>query len=287
MVFWGQKNRVRLKEMEDVYCVSILFSKKVSLPKDEEIVQQLKTAFSEVRSENGEKNKENYRIFGIVDYAKDVDDIKKVPAHVAMERRLYPFTVAEREKEEIHIQPDCEEAEHILKKAKYELCISDFLSIPITPKQRGYLMTSWVKIMTFLCKDCLGIYNHVSQKIMTRSQVIALFSKSDAQSFLELGVKLRLFPIGTKDEILIDTLGFYGINFVDLQYHLKRIDPTNFLEHAKGVAKILYDDEIELAQGEEIVGISSQDVWTCHYERSIALPKRRVIDIEAGIYAAK
>ena len=121
MFFFSRKKTVPLKEIEDVYYISLLFSKKVELPDDETIVEQLKTAFKKVTSENDNKNKEEYRIFGILDYARDVGEVKQVPAHVAMEKQLRPFQIEEREKQEITIQPDCDEAEEILKNTKYEL----------------------------------------------------------------------------------------------------------------------------------------------------------------------
>ncbi len=286
MFFFGTKKTVSLKEIEDVYAVSLLFSKKVKLPDDEMIEKELKTVFQTVISEN-HKKKEEYRIFGILDYEREVKGVGKVPAHLAMEKELSPFLIEEKEEEEMRIQPDCEEAEEILKNAKYELCISDFLSIDLTPRQRGELVTNWVKLMTFLFPDCIGIYNYMSKKIMSRNQVLALFARNDTDSFIELGVKLRLYPIQGRDEILIDTLGLYGIDLVDFQYHLKRVDPSNFLEHAQSMAAFLYENEEELREGDVVTGIAREDRWICHYEKSIALPKRRVIDIDTGIYAAR
>lgn len=286
MFFFGTNKTVSLKEIEDVYAVSLLFSKKVELPDDETIEKQLKTVFQTVISEN-HKKKEEYRIFGILDYAREVEKIGKVPAHLAMEKELRPFTIKESEKEEIRIQPDCEEAEEILKNAKYELCISDFLSIDLTPRQRGKLITNWVKLMAFVFHDCIGVYNYISKKIMSRSQILALFSKNDTDSFLELGVKLRLYPIVGRDEILIDTLGLYGVDLVDFQYHLKRVDPSNFFEHAQSMTAFLYENEMEIEEGDAVTGIAREDRWICHYEKSIALPRRRVIDINTGSYAAK
>lgn len=286
MFFFGNKRPLSLKEMEDVYAVSLLFSKKVELPDDETIKRELGTVFQRVVSENHGK-KEEYRIFGILDYEKEVEGIGKVPAHLAMEKELTPFLIRKKEEEEMRIQPDCEEAEEILKKAKYELCLSDFLSIDLLPRQRGHLITSWVKLMAFTCQDCIGVYNHRSKKIMSRNQVVALFSKDDTESFLEFGVKLRLYPIGGRDEILIDTFGLYGIDLVDLQYHLRRVDPTNFFEHAKSMAMLLYENEVELEEGDAVTGIARGDRWFCHYERSIASPSRRVIDVDTGSYAAR
>lgn len=287
MFFFSRKKTVPLKEIEDVYYISLLFSEKVELPDDETIVEQLKTVFKKVTSENNNKNKEAYRIFGILDYARDVEEVKQVPAHLAMEKQLCSFQIEEREKQEIEIQPDCEEAEEILKNAKYELGISDFLSIDLTPKERGYLITNWIKLMAFIFPDCIGIYNYMSKKIMSRSQILALFARDDTYSFMQIGVKLRLYPIQGRDEILIDTLGLYGVDLVDLQYHLKRTDPSNFLEHAQNMAAFLYENEIKINQGDVITGIASSDTWICRYEKSIALPKRRVLDIDTGKYAAK
>lgn len=285
MFFFSRKKRTPLKEIEDIYYVSLLFSEKVKMPDDETIIEQLKTAFKEVISENNKK--EEYRIFGILDYTQDVGEIKQVPAHLAMEKQLYPFQIEEREKQEIEIQPDCEEAEEILKSVKYELGISDFLSIDLTPRERGYLITNWIKLMTFVFPDCIGIYNHISKKIMSRNQILSLFARDDTYSFIQIGVKLRLYPIEGRDEILIDTLGLYGVNLVDLQYHLKRTDPSNFLRHAQNMAAFLYENELEINEGDIITGISNSDTWTCRYEKSIALPRRRVLDIDTEKYAAK
>ncbi len=287
MFFFGRKKTVPLKEIEDVYYISLLFSKKVELPDDEMIIEQLKTVFEKVTSENDKKNKEEYRIFGILDYAKDVGGVKQVPAHLAMEKQFHPFHIEEKEKQEMKIQPDCEEAEEILKNTKYELGISDFLSIDLTPKERGYLITSWIKLMAFIFPDCIGIYNHMSKKIMSRNQILVLFARDDTYSFMQIGVKLRLYPVEGRDEILIDTLGLYGVDLVDLQYHLKRMDPSNFLEHAQNMAAFLYENEMEINQGDAITGIASQDIWVCRYEKSIASPRRRVLDIDTGKYAAK
>lgn len=286
MFFFGNKKTISLKEMEDVYAVSLLFSKKVELPDDETIEKELKTVFQTVTSENRRK-KEEYRIFGILDYEKEMEGIGKVPAHLAMEKELRPFVIDKSEEEEMRIQPDCEEAEGILQRAKYELCLSDFLSIDLTPRQRGHLITSWVKLMAFVFQDCIGIYNYMSKKIMSRSQVVSLFSKNDTESFLELGVKLRLYPIGGRNEILIDTLGLYGVDLVDFQYHLKRVDPTGFLEHANSMAAFLYENEGKIEEADVVMGIAQSDRWTCHYEKSIAPPTRRVIDINTGNYAAR
>ncbi len=292
MFFFSRKKTVPLKEIDDLYKVSILFSRKVKLPEDERIVEQLKTVFKDVTSEN-KNEKEEYRIFGILDYERDVENVKKVPAHLAMEKQLRPFRIEEIEKtekneaQEMKIQPDCDEANEILKKTNYELCIADYLSIDLTPKERGCLVTNWVKLMVFLCKECLGIYNHMSKKVMSRDQVVALFAKSDVESFLEMGVKLRLYPIRGAKEILIDTLGLYGIDLADLQYHLKWTDPSNFIEHAQNMAVFLYESESKIEQGDVITGIANSDAWICRYEKSIAFPSRRVLDIDTEKYAAR
>lgn len=82
-----------------------------------------------------------------------------------------------------------------------------------------------------------------------------------------------------------------AIGMPDIQYHFHILNPDELKNHALNVAFYMYENNSPVKSGDMIDGLEdghmSQAVqWTCQYEESIAEPRRSVLDIAPGAYAA-
>ena len=82
-----------------------------------------------------------------------------------------------------------------------------------------------------------------------------------------------------------------AIGMPDIQYHFHSLNPDELKNHALNVAFYMYENNSPVKSSDMIDGLEdghmSQAVqWTCQYEESIAEPRRSVLDIAPGAYAA-
>ena len=109
--------------------------------------------------------------------------------------------------------------------------------------------------------------------------------------FIRYAVNVRFFTIQGSDDMLVDTLGMNTLFLPDLQYHFRGLDPNWVVNHAYNVASYLLTSGNEIDSGETVDGIKDGYMdrsiqWKCQYEDALIQPKRPVLDINTGEYAA-
>lgn len=109
--------------------------------------------------------------------------------------------------------------------------------------------------------------------------------------FIRYAVNVRFFTIEGSEDMLVDTLGMNILFLPDLQYHFHSLDPNWVVNHAYNVASYLLTSGNEIDSGETVDGIKDGDMdsniqWKCQYEDALIQPKRPVLDINTGEYAA-
>ena len=90
---------------------------------------------------------------------------------------------------------------------------------------------------------------------------------------------------------MVDTLGLSLLYIEDLQYHFHGMDPNWVVGHAYSLASYLLHGEKPMEDGDSIDGITQGRLdpevrWPCRYEEALIQPKRPVLDVEMGAYAA-
>ena len=92
--------------------------------------------------------------------------------------------------------------------------------------------------------------------------------------------------------MLVDTLGLHMLGVADVQFHFHGLQPSLVVNHAYNIGMYQLDGGMPIKDGETVDGfdeagnIRHEIRWTCQYEMSMIEPKRAVLDVEAGEFAA-
>ena len=109
--------------------------------------------------------------------------------------------------------------------------------------------------------------------------------------FIQYCVNARFFNINGTNDHVVDTLGLSLLYIEDLQYHFHDMDPNWVVGHAYSMASYILSNDCPIKNGDTIDGIADgrivQDIqWKCCFEDSLIGPKRPVLDVCMGEYAA-
>jgi hypothetical protein len=105
-------------------------------------------------------------------------------------------------------------------------------------------------------------------------------------------VNTRFFRVGDTEDMVVDTLGLYVFGIPDVQFHFHGLDPNHVVRLATDIGMYQLNNGIPIKDGETVDSLDAegnyrQDIqWKCQYEMSLIEPKREVLDINTGEFAA-
>lgn len=191
-------------------------------------------------------------------------------------------------------QWECPESEKIFAKAKYKLLFSDHTASDLPYSERCELLTLWSETVVELFPGCIGVWFAASGKLLTPTQ-IKENSYEDGERFLLGGLNIRYFAVDGTRDYLVDTVGLYAVGLPDVQYFFNTLDPDDVVNHAFSVAAYQFNEDAPIEDGETVDGFSAKNPekgnnpeiqWTCKYGESLLQPKRDVLSVEPGRFAA-
>lgn len=188
---------------------------------------------------------------------------------------------------------DVPDSEALLSACTHRLALSDFMAAGLPYKQRGELLTGWLETALKLFPSCCGVWIPSAGKLLRPEQILQSPAEG-GDRFIYTAVNARLFNIEGTDDCIVDTLGMYALGLPDVQYHYhaQGVDPNHVVRHAYNVASYIFDSNACIEDGETIDGldengnISPGIQWQCQYEAALVEPKRMVMDICPGEFAA-
>ena len=186
---------------------------------------------------------------------------------------------------------DCQESrDRILEECRYSMLATDFLARGLSSLERANLEMDYLEALAELFPSCEAFFFSGSGKLF-EAEEIRSNQIEGPDRFIRYAVNVRFFTIQGSDDMQVDTLGMNTLFLPDLQYHFRGLDPNWIVNHAYNVASYLLTSGNEIDSGETIDGIKDGDMdrsiqWKCQYEDALIQPKRPVLDINTGEYAA-
>ncbi|MBD0380983.1 DUF4261 domain-containing protein [Paenibacillus sedimenti] len=170
-------------------------------------------------------------------------------------------------------------------KCRYTVLITDFMASGLEYQKRMELFQKALYAIVESC-SCKAIHFRVSEQFIEPNDYLSNQPNQPNYDIMIGLMNVRLFNIeNTFSETVMDTLGLSALGLPDLQVHFNDLDVNEVanLLYTYGDYIFLNGDVIE--DGNTIQGIEGKK-WSCRHEVSLIHPKRVVLDIHAGDFAA-
>lgn len=268
-----------------VFMVKLLFKEHCEMPSDERLGEVLAKHLGEAEKfGSGEK----LLSFALKEHICEFKD-GKMPVQIIM-GRCEPddhSSIGETERNQFWSCPD---GEKLLESCKYSILAGDMLGGALPPKHRADMLMDYLDALIELFPECEAVYNINSGKL-TRADEIRNRRVQGLDRFIEFAVNVRFFKVADTDESIVDTRGLSILYAEDIQYHFREMDPDWVVNHAYSMACYILENDSPIKDGDTIDGIenggfSRELRWKCRREEALAAPKRVVLDVNMGKYAA-
>ena len=185
---------------------------------------------------------------------------------------------------------DCPDRDVLLQECRWQVVAGDALAGGLPAMQRAELDMDWLLALLELFPSCGAVYFPSAGKLFRPEQICSA-PFTGIQRFLHFGMNVRMFQMPDGDSVITDTLGLQVLNLPDLQYHYRGLPPGWVAAHAYTMASMLLQNGDDFEDGDTVDGMENGQLsdaveWECRREVSILQPKRTVLDIAAGQYAA-
>lgn len=284
-------NEIAEKEQQNrkMYMMFLLFEEKGRIPDYEVIHDKLKEKGYAVDAE-WESNDKSFRLFYLPEHTIDFEDAKHVPFQLS----LFDFNEIKKEHGDALARTQFWKTPNgvsLLDTCRWQVLLGDFMSSAHPPKVRAQILSDWLIIALDLFPDCKAVWFESSQNIMT-AEALRDNPYEGASRIFHGPVNARFFRVGDTDDFLVDTLGLQVFGVPDVQFHFRGLNPNNVVGLAYDIAMYQFENDLPIKDGETVGGFdengeSKEDIrWKCQYERSLVDPKRDVLDVNTGIFAA-
>ena len=187
---------------------------------------------------------------------------------------------------------DCPDKDKVLSECKHQVIATDMLTSVMPPLERANLDMDFAEAVMELFPDCEAILFFNSQKLFPAKDFREhKIPRNDR--FVKFAMNVRFFTIqGTKDDMIVDTLGMNLLYLPDLQYHFHGFDPNLIVNHAYCIAAYILCNENPIKNGDTVDSVKPNgefdrvNMWKCSYENALIQPVREVIDVYMDEFAA-
>jgi len=286
-----QQNLSEIGEFQKQYGMMLLFEDTPEMPASDAVREALLKRFPDGVEKAADA--EGFSVYTVTNLITEYEDGSKVPAQLLLGGPML-FDSSEVDALSRTQQWDCPDSEKLLGKAKYKLLFLDAMASDLPYIQRCEMLTLWSETMVELFPQCIGVWFPASGKLLTPEQ-IKDNPYEGAERFLHGGLNIRYFAIQGSRYYLVDTVGLYAIGLPDVQYHFNTLDPEDVVNHAFSVASYQFSEDAPIESGETVDGFSAKNPekgnnpeiqWPCQHQESLLQPKREVLDVQPGRFAA-
>jgi hypothetical protein len=270
-------------EHSGVYAINLLFKERVQTPDTTTLKSKIEERFGAVDSVSADAA---LRSFALPRYAYTIDEGKALPPTIMISgcdeiKKPLADEIARTQ------FWDIENGAALLDSLPFSVLIGDFFARGLEPLTRAGILADWLEIALDLFASCEAVYFQPSGKLLLADQLRDNpYQYRGASRFLYGGINMRFFRIdGSKDRV-VDTLGLFAFGLADVQYHFRDLDINEMVKHAFNTAIYQFENNEAIKDGDTVEGLNAGEKWRCQYEDALIQPKRAVLDIAAGAYAA-
>ncbi len=272
-----------------VFMVQLLMKEKCDVPTAEGMTEILSKHLGKVEAFGDQNKEKGFFSFAAWDYQSEFSDAK-VPVQLSI-MGCEPFQADRIDEMKRSQMWNCQEdRDHILSECKYAVTSVDMLGGGLKAQIRANMLMDYLEALLELYPTCEAVYSLNSGKLIL-ADTIRSGQVKGLDRFIQYCVNARFFNINGTNDHVVDTLGLSLLYIEDLQYHFHDMDPNWVVGHAYSMASYILSNDCPIKNGDTIDGIADgrivQDIqWKCCFEDSLIGPKRPVLDVCMGEYAA-
>ncbi len=272
-----------------VFMVQLLMKEKCDVPTAEGITEILSKHLGKVEAFGDQNKEKGFFSFAAWDYQSEFSDAK-VPVQLSI-MGCEPFQADRIDEMKRSQMWNCQEdRDRILSECKYAVTSVDMLGGGLKAQIRANMLMDYLEALLELYPTCEAVYSLNSGKLIL-ADTIRSGQVKGLDRFIQYCVNARFFNINGTNDHVVDTLGLSLLYIEDLQYHFHDMDPNWVVGHAYSMASYILSNDCPIKNGDTIDGIADgrivQDIqWKCCFEDSLIGPKRPVLDVCMGEYAA-
>lgn len=272
---------------DGVFMIKLLMEEACPMPEAEEMERVLSAHLGKIEPFGTRDHTASYAAW---DYPAQFKDAS-VPVQLAI-HACEPFQAEDIDEMQRSQMWACmEQRDSILSQCRHAVLAHDMLGGGLPMQSRANLLMDFLEALVELYPGCQAVYCINSGKLIL-AETVRQHSAEGLERYIQYIVNARFFNIsGTQDDHVVDTLGLSLLYIEDLQYHFHGMDPNWVVGHAYSLASYLLHGEKPMEDGDSIDGITQGRLdpevrWPCRYEEALIQPKRPVLDVEMGEYAA-
>lgn len=272
-----------------VFMVQLLMKEKCDVPTAEGMTEILSKHLGKVEAFGDQNKEKGFFSFAAWDYQSEFSDAK-VPVQLSI-MGCEPFQADRIDEMNRSQMWNCQEdRDRILSECKYAVTSVDMLGGGLKAQIRANMLMDYLEALLELYPTCEAVYSLNSGKLIL-ADTIRSGQVKGLDRFIQYCVNARFFNINGTNDHVVDTLGLSLLYIEDLQYHFHDMDPNWVVGHAYSMASYILSNDCPIKNGDTIDGIADgrivQDIqWKCCFEDALIGPKRPVLDVCMGEYAA-
>lgn len=272
-----------------VFMVQLLMKEKCDVPTAEGMTEILSKHLGKVEAFGDQNKEKGFFSFAAWDYQSEFSDAK-VPVQLSI-MGCEPFQADRIDEMKRSQMWNCQEdRDRILSECKYAVTSVNMLGGGLKAQIRANMLMDYLEALLELYPTCEAVYSLNSGKLIL-ADTIRSGQVKGLDRFIQYCVNARFFNINGTNDHVVDTLGLSLLYIEDLQYHFHDMDPNWVVGHAYSMASYILSNDCPIKNGDTIDGIADgrivQDIqWKCCFEDSLIGPKRPVLDVCMGEYAA-
>lgn len=272
-----------------VFMVQLLMKEKCDAPTAEGMTEILSKHLGKVEAFGDQNKEKGFFSLAAWDYQSEFSDAK-VPVQLSI-MGCEPFQADRIDEMKRSQMWNCQEdRDRILSECKYAVTSVDMLGGGLKAQIRANMLMDYLEALLELYPTCEAVYSLNSGKLIL-ADTIRSGQVKGLDRFIQYCVNARFFNINGTNDHVVDTLGLSLLYIEDLQYHFHDMDPNWVVGHAYSMASYILSNDCPIKNGDTIDGIADgrivQDIqWKCCFEDSLIGPKRPVLDVCMGEYAA-
>lgn len=272
-----------------VFMVQLLMKEKCDVPTAEGMTEILSKHLGKVEAFGDQNKEKGFFSFAAWDYQSEFSDAK-VPVQLSI-MGCEPFQADRIDEMKRSQMWNCQEdRDRILSECKYAVTSVDMLGGGLKAQIRANMLMDYLEALLELYPTCEAVYSLNSGKLIL-ADTIRSGQVKGLDRFIQYCVNARFFNINGTNDHVVDTLGLSLLYIEDLQYHFHDMDLNWVVGHAYSMASYILSNDCPIKNGDTIDGIADgrivQDIqWKCCFEDALIGPKRPVLDVCMGEYAA-
>lgn len=272
-----------------VFMVQLLMKEKCTAPSVQRMIEILSKHLGKVEAFGDQNKEKGFFSFAAWDYQSEFSDAK-VPVQLSI-MGCEPFQADRIDEMKRSQMWNCQEdRDRILSECKYAVTCVDMLGGGLKAQIRANMLMDYLEALVELYPACEAVYSLNSGKLILADTIRSEEVKG-LDRFIQYCVNARFFNINGTNDHVVDTLGLSLLYIEDLQYHFHDMDPNWVVGHAYSMASYILSNDCPIKNGDTIDGIADGRIvpdiqWKCCFEDSLIGPKRPVLDVCMGEYAA-